>query len=247
MHFTIIKDVIIYVQATQMELHMIGYLLITYGPKPKGTLENCPAAQQQVSNLFLTAEKATGERSFKHSYDYAREVRGLASLPALKALLNKAKDAKATIFIDTFIRLFARCPTEDRVKFLNELQEYSGSFKDIHTGQDIGSLSSANKYRILTALPPVKFVLESHPQSPRRPDEKREQTKKATQASQEARAEAANLKASELHGLKAELLQNRDGITNADIAREANERGLTTTRRSKWSAASVARALKRLD
>ena len=223
------------------------YMLITYGPKPKGSFENCPAAQQQVSNLFFAAEKATGERSFKHRYDYARKVHGLDSLPELKALLDRAKKAKATIFIDTFTRLFARCPTEDRVKFLNDLQEYSGFFKDIHSGQDIGSLSNANKYRILTATPPVKFVLESHQKSPRRPDEKREQTKKATQASQEARTEAANLKASELRRLKTELLHNRDSISNAELAREANERGLMTTRRSKWSAASVTRALKRLD
>ncbi len=226
---------------------MICYLLITYGPKPKGPLENCLAAHQQVRNLLFVAEKVTGKREFTPVYDYARKVRGLDSLPELKALLDRAKEAKATIFIDTFIRLFSNCPKEARIDLLKELQEYSGHFKDIHSGEDIGSLSEKNLIRLVNAMSPVKFVLESHPQSPRRPDVRREQTRKATQASQEARTEAANLKAGELHRLKTELLQKQDRITNAKLAREANERGLMTTRRSKWSGASVTRALKRLD
>ena len=226
---------------------MIGYLLITYGPKPKGALRDCTAAHQQVRNLLFAAEKITGKREFTPEYDYAREVRGLDSLPALKALLEKAREAKATIFIDTFIRLFSNCPIERRINLLKELREYSGHFKDIHSREDIGSLSAKNLIRLVNAMSPVKFVLESHPQSPRRPDEKREQTKKATQASQEARTEAANLKATELHRLKTELLHNRDSISNAELAREANERGLITTRKSNWSSASVVRALKRLD
>ncbi|KAJ30995.1 hypothetical protein PM01_08760 [Sulfitobacter pontiacus 3SOLIMAR09] len=226
---------------------MICYLLINYGPKPKGSLKNCFAAQQQIRNLMFAAETITGKREFTPAYDYAREVRGLDSLPALKSLLDKARKANATIFIDTFIRLFSNCPNEGRIRLLKELRDYSGHFKDIHSGEDIGSLSDKNLIRLVNAMSPVKFTLESRPQSPRRPDEKREQTKKATQASQAARTEAATQKSRELQSLKAELLKHQTGLTNADLAREANERGLLTTRRSKWSAASVNRALKRLD
>ncbi len=226
---------------------MIGYFLVSYGPKPTGRLDRCRAARQQVRNLLFAAERLTGKRELIPTYDYAREVHSLASLPELRAILAKAAEANTTIFIDTFLRLFSKCPMEGRVKLLEELQEYSGHFKDIHSGQDIGNLLAPNKYRMLVATSPVKFVLDRPRQFSRRPEQKRDQTRKATQASQTARAEAATRKAEELQRLKEELLQHQDAITNAKLAREANKRGLQTTRRGVWSAASVTRALKRLE
>ncbi len=93
---------------------MIGYFLVIYGPKPTGRLDRCHAARQQVRNLLFAAEKLTGKRELIPIYDYARVMHGLASLPELRALLAKAADANATIFIDTFLRLFSRCPMEGR-------------------------------------------------------------------------------------------------------------------------------------
>ncbi len=226
---------------------MIGYLLITYGPKPTGSLNSCKAALQQLRNLFFVAEKLTGKRELKSKHDYAREVCSLDSLPELKALLIKAREADAVILIDTFDRIFSKCPKAERARLFIELKEYSGHFKDIRSGEDIGSLTAKNIVRIMNATSPVKYVLETAPQRSRHSEDKREQTRKATRASQEARAEAANRKAEELQVLKIELLKEQESITDADLAHEANERGLQTTRGGRWSTAAVKRALKRLE
>ena len=226
---------------------MLVYLLIDYGPKPTGPIKDCAAAKQQISNfrhLINSNERSVSPSVF---HDYSRSRTKLSDLPKLEHLLKQAKDAGAVIWIDDFRRIFVKCDSAERVGLFNEIRNYAGHFRDLRTKRDIGELSHVITRNILEVESPLRFSIAKATRSTMNADEKRQQTRKATQASQEARAEAANLKASELHGLKAELLQNRDGITNADIAREANERGLTTTRRRKWSAASVARALNRLD
>jgi hypothetical protein len=225
---------------------MLIYLLIDYGPKPTGPMKGCAAAKQQISNfshLINSIERSVSPSVF---HDYSRSRTKLSDLPNLEHLLKQAKDAGAVIWIDDFRRIFVKCDSAERVALFDEIRNYAGHFRDLRTKRDIGELSHGVARNILEVESPLRFSIAKATRLRMSADEKRQQTRKATQASQEARTEAANLKANELHMLKTELLQNRDSVTNAELAREANERGLMTTRRSKWSAASVARAFKRL-
>mgnify|MGYP003145558931 CR=1 FL=1 len=226
---------------------MLVYLLIDYGPKPTGPIRNCAAAKQQISNFREVINASEGDLSPNVFHDYSRSRTKLSDLPNLDHLLKKAKDAGAVIWIDDFRRIFVKCDNAERVALFDEIRNYAGHFRDLRTKRDIGELSHGIARNILEVESPLRFSIAKATRRRMSADEKRQQTRKATQASQEARAEAAIQKASELQRLKTELLKNRDSITNTDLAREANERGLMTTWRSKWSAASVARALKRLD
>lgn len=226
---------------------MLVYLLIDYGPKPTGLIRNCAAAKQQIMNFRDVINASEGDLSPSVFHDYSRSRTKLSELPTLERKLKQAKEASALIWIDDFRRIFVKCDSAERVNLFDEIRNYAGHFRDLRTKQDIGNLSNVTARNILQVESPLRFSIGKAKRSAMTSEEKRQQTRNATQASQEARTEAANLKASALHKLKIELLQNRESVTNADLARKANERGLMTTRRSKWSAASVARALKRLD
>ncbi len=226
---------------------MIIYILIDYGPKPTGSIRNCIAAKQQISNFRHVINSSERDISPRIYYDYSRTRSKLSDLPKLEAILKQAKDSGGKVWIDDFRRIFVKCDLGQRVGLFDELRSYAGHFRDLRTNEDIGTLSEIKARNILAVESPLRFSMTKVSRSTMSAEDKRDQTRKATQASQAARAEAAIQKASELQRLKTELLKNRDSITNTDLAREANERGLMTTRRSKWSAASVARALKRLD
>ncbi len=225
---------------------MIGYSLVTYGPKPTGKLSHCKAARQQVRNLYFAAEKLTGKQEFLSLHDYARKVPNIDALPKLKSLLIRAKVTNTTIYIDTYLRLFAKCPLLNRQQLFKDLQEYSGHFRDLHSKEDIGSLSAIIKVRMLTAESPVNFALQSAPRSFQSPKKKLEQTRKATQASQVVRSGAADSKARELNDLRDVLNTETDVVSMSELARIANERGLKTSTGGGWSNSTVQRALKRL-
>ena len=91
-----------------------------------------------------------------------------------------------------------------------------------------------------------KFVLAPPPKSKLSELERHIQTRKATRASQLARAAAADRKAEKLNKLREELETDIGSVNFSQLARAANERGLKTTRNQVWSSSSVKRALNRL-
>jgi len=226
---------------------MLIYILIDYGPKPTGPIRNCIAAKQQIRNFRHVINSSEIDISLRIYSDYSRTRSKLSDLPKLEAILKQAKDRGGKVWIDDFRRIFVKCNLGQRVGLFNELRSYAGHFRDLRTNEDIGTLSQVKARNILAVESPLRFSMTKVSRSTMSAEDKRDQTRKATQASQAARAEAAIQKAEELQRLKAELLKQQDGITNADLAREANKRGLETTRRGRWSATTVKRALKRLD
>ncbi|WP_156874849.1 hypothetical protein [Sulfitobacter alexandrii] len=225
---------------------MIGYILISYGPKPSGGLESCSAARQQRINLFEAAERLTGERKFACYYDYARKVEGLDQLPKLRGTLDNAKKKGFRVFIDTYLRLFCNCPISNRKQLLKDLQRYSGHLFDVETASDIGDLNDTYKARLLLAVSPVRFKLGKQPRSQRSAHEKHRQTSKATKASQRARSAAADAKAAELLGLQKDLTEVDKTPKLAALVKAANDRGLKTTRGNDWTVSSAQRALRRV-
>ena len=226
---------------------MLGYILVSYGPKPTGHLAKCKAARQQVRNLQHLAEHLPNKPELYLCHDYARTVTSLSSLPVLERQLEHAKKRNGVIFVDSYRRLFAKCKSiEDKNQLLTELLEFSANMRDLQTQKKLDELPSTVLARILTTPAPIKFVLGPPPKSKLSKKERKDQTRKATRASQIARAAAADRKAEKLNKLREELETEIGSVNFSQLARAANERGLKTTRNQVWSSSSVKRALNRL-
>ena len=225
---------------------MIGYILISYGPRPTGDLRTCRAARQQIRNLQCHAQKRPHGPNFYIGHDYARTITSLSSLPVLKDLLEGAKERNAVIIIDSYQRLFVKCPPKYRRLLFKELIEYSDNFRDLQFGRSLAELSRFDRTRILTTQSPFKFVLGQTPKSTLSAEDRYDQTRKATKASQLARSAAADRKAEELNKLKEELETDAGPVSFSELAQVANERGLKTTRNREWSGSAAKRALDRL-
>ena len=225
---------------------MIGYILISYGPRPTGDLRTCRAARQQIRNLQYLAQKRQNDPNFYIGHDYARTITSLSSLPVLKDLLEGAKERNAVIFIDSYQRLFVKCRSNHEQLLFNELRGYSENLRDLQTGKMLHELPESVLARILMTQSPFKFVYGNHPKSTLGAKDRLDQTRKATRASQVARAAAADNKAKELNKLKEELETNAGPVSFFELAQVANERGLKTTRNREWSGSAAKRALDRL-
>lgn len=225
---------------------MIGYILISYGPRPTGSLRQCKAAWQQIRNFVNFAQKVPDKTKLQFFHDYTRTITSLSSLPILKDLLVLAKERNAVIITDSYQRLFVKCPPKYRRLLFKELIEYSDNFRDLQFGRSLAELSRFDRTRILTTQSPFKFVLGQTPKSTLSAEDRYDQTRKATKASQLARSAAADRKAEELNKLKEELETNVGSVSFSELARAANERGLRTTRNQEWSSTTAKRALDRL-
>lgn len=221
-----------------------AYILMTYGPKPKGVVNNHVAARQQFQNL---KDFAKGAENLVFSYDYSRRFNCLEHLPELKRLLKLAKEKGFTLIIDDFRRLFAHSHEVNKSELLKEFLIYGEHFLDLRTKRHIGKLTQSQLLIICASEPPIKFVCAPTHRKPRSLDARQDQTFKATVVSRMVRRKAADAKALELQELGDRLLETSDGFTYKALADAANQEGLTTTRKGKWTGASVSRALKRLE
>jgi len=226
---------------------VFAYLLIDYGPKPTGSILRCKAAGQQIRNFRHAMKSLESDISPMVFYDYSRTRTKLIHLPKLEGMLTRVKDNGGIILIDDFRRFFVKCDLKQRQNLFNELSSYAGHLRDFRTSKDIGDLSHAVARNILEVESPLQFSMVKASRLTMSADEKHQQTRKATRASQSVRADAANQKARELHMLKVELLKAREAITDTELASEAKKKGLTTTRGGQWSSSSVKRALKRIE
>ena len=225
---------------------MLLYILITHGPRSCAPIQNCSAAKQQITNFRHALRDIDGASNVSACHDYSRKHSTLNDLPTLETALSRAKERGDVIVIDDFRRIFVKCDIVHRVALLDELLGYGGHFRDLRTGVDIGQLNHSKARNILQVESPYKFELAKAPRSPRTADEKREQTFRATQASQVARSAAADQKAEALDDLYRSLSSETANLSMAELARTANRQGLKTTTGRSWTGVSVARALKRL-
>lgn len=225
---------------------MLGYLLIDRGTKPSGSIRDCDAATQQIVNFNHALKDIKGANNLRFCHDYSRKRSTLTDLPTLQKALDGAREINGVILIDDFRRIFVKCDRVHRVALLDELLCYSGHFRDLRTGKDVGQLTHSKARYILQVESPYKFELAKAPRSPRTTEEKREQTLSATRASQVARSAAADQKAKALDELYRSLSSESGDPSMAALARIANQQGLKTTTGRSWTGVSVTRALKRL-
>ena len=220
----------------------LGYIFISSGARPRGDITNHPGARQQIANLRTMTAWDTNPR---FSFDYSRKIRELpSSLPRLHKALLAAQERGTLIIMDDFCRLFSHA--EDRAALWCQLLPFGEHLVQLRAKQKLSSVSEIQRIAILSARPPIKCVIGSTREE--RPlVERQEQTRRATRVSAVARKRQADGKAKELAEVRTELQETQDKVTLQEIANTANERGLQTTRGKTWSAATVQRALKRLD
>ncbi|WP_412552411.1 hypothetical protein [Shimia sp. MIT1388] len=223
-----------------------AYVLLTHGPKPKGSIENHPAARQQISNLRGAALEFESLADLRIAYDYARSFSKLADLPNFLKLLKAFKKHNGTVLIDDFRRLFANHSGDDRAALLDELLDFKENIRDLKTSKLLGELSQTQVTLICAAESPVKFARTPAPRAPRAKDERQLQTQKAVDASRKVRSSAADAKARELAELRDRLAATSNEVSNRQLADAANAEGLRTTRGKLWKPAGVNRMLKRL-
>lgn len=223
-----------------------GYVLITHGPRPRGSLQRCSAAKRQIENLKLFWERHNLQDR-PYVFDYARKIEGLSALPNLKHALDVVNGKNGRLIIDDCRRIFAHCSKNLRVGLFKEMAEYGEHFADLRTGRQLANLSNVDRAILLNAMSPISFQLEPSSQKQRPLEERQRQTRKAAAVSRIIRTKNANAKARELADLKESLKKDNRSVSAKIVAEKANEQGMKTTRGEKWSANSVRRALKRIE
>jgi hypothetical protein len=229
------------------ETTMIGYVYLSSGAIRTNNPLLYPARRDQLENLKFASE-ALGESAPKVLTEKQPKILNLDSLPKLNAALRHASRAQDRVVIDDFRRIFRKVPLRQRKPMMESLMGLGRAFWELRgEGRAFGSLKLPDLEELLDTMGPVSFRIQ--PRQPKRRDEGelRSQTANARAASISSRSSAADRIAQKLAEVKADLLKNSEGATLTAIADEANQRGITTTRGKRWSAATVKRALDRVN
>lgn len=228
-------------------MFMYGYVYLSSGAVRTNEPGKYPARQQQLENLDHLKE-SLGLDEMKIAIEKAPVVEGLSSLPILRNLLQHAASKGTRVVIDDFRRLFLKAPIRCRLPLLKELLKYGTYFSDMcHEGVALSQMKRESLVDIADATSRVDFRLRPKTKRKRSETLLRRQTRAARAQSAANRKVGADRKAEVLERLRAALLKQRAAVTHRELAEEANARGLKTARGNDWSAATVSRALKRLQ
>lgn len=225
---------------------MIGYVLVTYGPKPSRISIREYAARQQLLNL-RDFSKAFEKEGFQFVFDYSRSHQTLDQLPWLAWLLSRTKEHDIVVVMDDLGRLFRNVPGECRGPFLAELMQAGGRIYGIRQRYALHEADRSQLLSLVGGAHPDTFLVDRPLRRRRSKNERIEQTTKARRASALARRQQALRLAREIARVRDELLEDGQTPTLAAIAEAANAKGMRSARGNPWSTSSVSRALKRLE
>lgn len=221
-----------------------AYVVVSHGPRhfPGRTAER-PGARLQMDRITrAAARRGVFARGILH--DYARNPTGPESFPALfRGLEQMEKHGVELLILQETERLFQKLPLKERERMLLALQPFHRVILD------------ARRQRLLSELDHGQWVDVSAaglarpaagPREPLSEKEARWQTQSARRVSKRIRAAKADNFARQIRALRDELIAAEKFAGNRALAREANARGLRTTRGKEWSDVAIGRALKRL-
>lgn len=222
------------------------YIFISHGPNPRLRQAAYLETLRPWKNVMAYHTRYGRETKREVYYDYARVVRGLSSIPKLRALLEASTERQAGFLTDDFRRIFSRCALEKRNLLHDEICELGDYFIDLRTRKAFNALSKDFRLKqIVFHQGPVSFRLKEQEEKAAPTVKGRLQTQRATKVSRLVRGKMADQKAEELAALRDELERENQAVTLSAIAEEANTRGIMTTQGNSWSPATVQRALKR--
>ncbi|WP_138422374.1 hypothetical protein [Maritimibacter alexandrii] len=217
---------------------MLFYVLLSYGAKPHGSIDDHPAARSQL-RLIRRIEEKHAIPAKKICFDYARRIASIDDLPNLTTLLDFVLlHPGVKVRIDDLSRLFRITDLGKREALLSSLRHYEAAIFSIRHGLALKDFSSEQSHNLL--LHPEKsksLALQGRPGW----------TDEAQQSSAAIRRKSAHANALALDRIREELRRAGDRDTLKNIAARANGAGLLTRRGKRWSEQNVARALKMLD
>lgn len=221
-----------------MSGEVICYVLITYGEKPSGSIRTHPAAKAQIGLFDKWFQHFPHSQRLPARFfgDYARRVKGLASLPKLQRMLVALSNIDGpSIRIDDLSRVFRITNPQQRQNLMDELQEF---------GKYIFSMG--HQKRLSEFSPDEIRDLIVHPEKSKRlaKQDRSRDTMSARLSSAKSRAEASKSNAHLLGQVKEELTRTESRVTLQKIADHANARGMRTSRGKEWTPQNVGRMLK---
>ncbi len=229
---------------------MFAYLLLAYGKKPDQDTKilSHAAARSQFRN-FRALIPAQVLKQVAFVADYARKIECLDDLPNLASRLRSFRNVgEGTIIVDDFARLFRACEPHHRVALMNELEEFGSHISSLRHSSKLSKISGETKRLIilhpeLTRNRPIRGAKRIGTT----PENRAEQTAMARGASLESRRTAAAVRRDAVLAMKADL--EADGIPRsaAEVAEEANRRGLRTGHGRLWSKRAVQDMIRQSD
>lgn len=230
---------------------MTGWLLVSYGPRPrKGDIGNLKAAQTQLRLLRDLHGRFGRGAPLRIAWDYARTVERLSDLPVLSRLLESARLADATIVVASLQRIMSVCPAVKHAALMAELDAYGEHLRVAELdARRFDEISAATKHTLAGAgLNLLRMKTQPSPAAPS-PTTARlsKQTAPGRATSAVERSARADEAAERIADVREQLLRDHGTVTNNMIADAANAAGLRTSRGGLWRRDTVHRALQRLD
>ena len=233
-----------------MKTQYVGYVFLSHGPKhTKSPLIKRAGAKKQIQIIEAAVSRHDGNIGAWIS-DYARSPNGMESLGNLRNTLEhlRKRDATGRLLVDDIGRLFKQC----KPKFLNTLYDdllcYSEIIFDLKRGK---LLKDFTQYEMKSAtLSGQKTAAERFFKPPSSSTHSTHIETNMTEAraiSAKARSIQADQYANAIIDLRDEVSADNSPISNSELARLANKRGLKTSRGGNWSDVAVRRALERLN
>lgn len=113
------------------------YIFISHGPNPRLRQAAYLETLRPWKNVMAYHTRYGRETKREVYYDYARVVRGLSSIPKLRALLEASTERQAGFLTDDFRRIFSRCALEKRNLLHDEICELGDYFIDLRTPESL--------------------------------------------------------------------------------------------------------------
>ncbi|HSF91483.1 MAG TPA: hypothetical protein VLA51_04680 [Paracoccaceae bacterium] len=234
-------------------LKVLPYFLLTHGKKPSGaTVANHPAARRQFENIraFLAEDvQAQNLEVATRSHDYARGDFTYLDLRGLHSAFRYLATGKAKlIIIDDLTRLFKNADPHERIALFEALRLARNCLYGIRQKALLNSFtkSDAAVRRLLFHHDNKRWSYEKQTRRYDSAEDRKLQTSKASAASVAARRALSGRAYEVLLALKKEIEAERGTeISNAELARSANEKNLRNARGNPWTRQTVKRALDR--
>lgn len=220
-------------------MRIIGYVLVSDGPHPRGGLAHCERARPQIRTIKSHAKDLGMRPSI--IYDYSRKVRTLSDLPVLAKMLARL-DALGPklLVVECLARLLQRPEYEDRASFASELARYDMHIYGALQKKRLSDLNQKEFAELLHRPPPKRPVAARRSKSPRN-------TAAATLASENAKRNRSRKDAAMLAEIRKEIADQGNRATLKAIADEANARGYRNQRGGPWTEQTVHIRLRHID
>jgi len=233
-----------------MKKQFVGYVFLSHGPRhTTAPLIERAGAKKQIQIIERATAMLDGEVG-SWICDYARSPNGMESLGNLRTALEHLQkhDAKGRLLVEDIGRLFKQCKPDFLPSLFNDLNCFSEIILDLKRGKLLKEFTQDEMKSVTFSGQNTAAERFFKPSSDNKHSARPEtNSTKARAISAKARSMQADKYANAIIDLRDEVSADNSPISNSELARLANKRGLKTSRGGNWSDVSVRRALERLS